>query len=147
MAASSTVYSYDVDKILVTITKNNGTFTISGFAPDSKVTIEKDEDNWAFKSSCDGSIHVRSKMHPLVYTVTLKLLWNSPANELLSTWASLDITSNDGIFDIAITEEGAKKTFTGKNAFVTKIPSLNVDKEASEIEWSIKVPYADFTIK
>ena len=85
MAASSVIDVYDVDKILVTLTKDNVTFTVSGFAPDSKVTIEKDEDLWALKSSCDGSIHVRSKLHPLVYTVTLKLLWNSPAHELLST--------------------------------------------------------------
>jgi hypothetical protein len=147
MSASSTVYSYDVDKILLTLTKNNATFTVSGFAPDSKVTIEKDEDNWAFKSSCDGSIHVRSKLHPLVYTVTIKLLWNSPSNEILNTWTNLDISSNDGLFDISIAEEGNKKTFTGKNAFVTKIPSVNIDKEAAEIEWAIKVPYADFTIK
>jgi hypothetical protein len=90
---------------------------------------------------------VRSKLHPLVYTVTIKLLWNSPSNEILNTWTNLDISSNDGLFDISIAEEGNKKTFTGKNAFVTKIPSVNIDKEAAEIEWAIKVPYADFTIK
>ena len=127
------VYVYDPRLTNITL---DGQY-LTGFAEDSMVTIEKNEDNIMHKVGVDGIVHYGINADGTA-TATLTFMSDSPSLETLRQYAkeretfSLNITDmNDNAESYALNDCIIVKTMDDTKGY----------KEADEVEVEILVPY------
>ena len=110
---------------------------LSGWADDSMVTIERNEDAWMLKVGVDG-IGTRAKNNNRSGKITFKLMQTSPSNSTLSALTVADELSGKAAFTVLIRDANGSTLVSALTAWVAKFPSTEFGKEVLTREWSIE---------
>ncbi len=120
-----------------------GTHAVSGYAEDSFITIDQIDSGVTSKAGCDGEV-VRSVDPNNRFTVKFVLLPNSPTNNFLLKKYKQDKKDGTGHFPVLIKDITGADKFSADCAWVTKNPTVNKGKEASNKEWTLETGQAEY---
>lgn len=126
------VQTYASDQVVVIF----GPVQVTGFVPDSRVTIEKNEARWTKRVGSDGLV-TRSKTNDETATVTLHLEQTSMSNDLLSAISQLDRQTNEGVFPLMIKDNSGRSLYTAESAWIERDPNAEFGRESGERTWAI----------
>lgn len=129
-----------------------GTVPISGYAPDSFLTVEFNADHWTVQIGADGKGNTRSKSNDRSATITFSLLQHSISHDLLTALYQADELSNTGLGQLYIRDNTTGATFTARNAWVKKPPTASFGAEAQAWDWTVETDrliavYGDSTFR
>lgn len=131
---ANTVLAYD-PKAFVMIC---GGDVISGFADDSFVEVERDDDAYFKKTGVDG-ITTRAKNNVYTGKITIRLHQSSASNDVLSNFATLDQNSPPtGEFAVLAKDGSGRSVFSSQTAWVKKFPKVTFKKDIEVYEWIIE---------
>lgn len=133
------VSTYDPKSVSLII----GGLPITGFAEDSFIEIERDEELYTTEAGADGEI-TRSKVVSDTATCRVTLQQSSRDNAILSALHTADRLSNAGITPFLF-QEGLN-VVAGAQCWVQKLPTLEYGKTAGGRQWEIRIAKAEFTI-
>lgn len=126
------VYTYDPEKVVVQI---DGTY-LTGFADDSKIVIEQNEDDIFYKAGVDGNIS-----YTINYDKSAKakipLMSTSP---MIPFIRELSINNREFNFTMVDMNENGKNVSCDKCRIVKK-PTYERKKEAEGIEFEVFIPF------
>lgn len=128
--ASNEVTTYDVAQVFVTYAG----ITLTGFAEDSKVTIEYDADAWSKQVGVDGET-TRSKSNNRCASVTVKLMQSSADNAALTALYEADMATNAGALPLLIKDSSGTSIHTAESAWIRKLPTTEYAMNAGTREW------------
>lgn len=113
---------------------------IDGFATDSLVSIEADEQDFTIVKGVKGDIS-RSKNLGVTFLVTIMLMSTSRSNAFLSAIRALDGASagGAGVAPILIRDRNGTSLFESDKAWIEQAPTVTRGKEAAPQEWKIRV--------
>lgn len=117
---------------------------LSGFAEDSLVEIEQDNDTFSYTPSADGP-GARARNRDEQVTITVRLLKTSMSNDILSALHAADKLKGAGIGLFALKDLAGATTFSG-NAWVQKPPNIVIGTEIDTYEWTLKCAKPDIFI-
>jgi hypothetical protein len=107
---------------------------ISDFAPDTFITVERDEDNFTKQTGASGEV-VRTRNNNRGGKVTFVLMAHSIQNDLLSAVAALDELSALGVAPFFLKELNGTSTAAAESAWIQKTPNMERAKEAGTVSW------------
>ena len=112
----------------------------SGFADDSMVTIEYDENDFTFKVGVKGEV-TRSKNLKNTATIKVRLMQSSKFNAFLSGIRLQDLKSNGGagVGACLILDRNGGSSFGHNECWIEKAPTIVYAGEAEAREWTIRV--------
>ncbi len=136
------VREYDSASVFVVV----GVVPLSGFAPDSKVTIARNEDAFTLQVGSDGEA-ARSKSNNKSGRMTIRLLQTSPSNDVLSTLALADeVTPGGAVFPFACKDLNGGSLHTAQTGWIVKKPDAEYVVEAGEREWILETDDLKHTV-
>lgn len=127
------------------LTVTFGPVVMSGFGPDTVVSVEMNEDLFTLQVGADGHA-TRSKTSNRSARITVTLAQSSMANDLLSGIAALDAKSNEGVYPLLIKDGSGRSIHSAKNAWITRVPTAEYGKEAGTREWVFETDCLDENI-
>lgn len=131
---ANTVFQYD-PKAFSMICGGN---VISGFADDSFVEVERDEDAASKKTGVDGQV-TRAMIRMYTGKITIRLMQSSASNDALTSFALLDQNVPPaGTFSILAKDESGRSVFSSQTAWVKKFPKVTYKKDVEVWEWVIE---------
>ena len=112
---------------------------MSGYAEDTMVTVEEDEDAFTIKKGVDGAIS-RSKNLGQTALVTIHLMSTSKSNAALSAIHEQDklASGGAGVSPILVRDRNGASVFASDKAWIEKGPTVTYGKEATPCEWKIR---------
>lgn len=113
-----------------------GSRAIHGFAADSMVTVERDNDAFTAQEGVDGEV-TRSASNSKLGTVTITLMQSSDDNDYFSGIAVSDELTGKGAQALMIRDKNGRTLHTSPAAWIKKQPSNAFNKEAEGREWMI----------
>ncbi len=127
-----TVHTYDPSAVSMIY----GTIPITGFAEDSAITVEHDEDDWALAVGVDGE-GTRSKSSNKSATVTAALMQSSATNALLTAARNLDISTPGGTGGkpLIIKDNSGTSLFQCETAWIQKPPTAEFNRDPTGRKW------------
>lgn len=126
-----TVKHYDPKGGTLTVGGN----IITGFAPDSIVTIERNEAMWSLQVGADGE-GTRSKSNNRSGRFTFSLMQTSDSNRILSGMAFIDETT--GGMAVPVMYKHGDNTFMAETGWIIQQPASEFAREAGPREWVIE---------
>jgi hypothetical protein len=109
----------------------------AGLAPDSFMTVEREEDGWETTVGADG-FTVRSRNNNRLGKVTFRTLASSPLNDALASVANLDELTGAGSGPFFFSELNSTATASSPTAWIMKQPSMERGKAETEVEWVLQ---------
>jgi hypothetical protein len=125
--------TYDSKQVAITI----GVALMSGFAENSMIKVERNEDTWKLQVGTDGTT-TRSKTNNRSGKITLSLMQTSASNAILSGFALLDETLNAGAVPVLIKDLNGLSLYSAAQAWVMKPPAGDLEANAKERTWVIE---------
>lgn len=132
MADQKTIAVYDPEKVQLQL---DGVY-ITGYSEESKIQVEKNQDNFLTAVGVDGNVSVAVN-----YDATAKM-----SIKLVSTSASImhirQLAENRRLFNMTLTdlnENGQNKSCDG--CFIIKTPALMRNKKVENVDLDIFIPY------
>ena len=122
--------TYDAKAVSVVV----GAQIITGFADDSKVSVERTDDAFTMTSGVDGDA-TRSKSNNKTGSITITLKQTSDSNDFLSSLADADELANNGVVPVIIKDNGGRTLYTAAEAWIRKRPVGEFGREAGDREW------------
>ncbi len=119
---------------------------LTGFAEDTMVTIEEEDDAFTEVGGVDGDVS-RSKVLGRRATITFHLMSTSRANAALSALHEQDLQSagGAGVAPMMVKDGNGISVFATDKAWIAKRPTVTYGKQATSREWKIRaVNYAFF---
>lgn len=112
----------------------------SAFGEKELVSIEREVGRWGHKVTADGVV-VRYKTQNKLHLVHVKLMQNSPANDLLSTLANLDENTPNGagIGAFLLKDNGGRSLLEGSKCWIERDPDIVIGQEPTERDWLLVV--------
>lgn len=114
-----------------------GPWIMTGFAEDSKVVVERDEDAVNAVAGTDGQVS-RSINNNKMGTVKLSLAQVSESNAVLSAAAAQDEAFSNAIYPLTVKDNGGNDLHISLSAWVQKMPASNYNKNVEAREWTIR---------
>lgn len=116
-----------------------GAIPMSGFAQDSAITVEHDEDDWSLVVGVDGE-GTRSKTSNRSATITVALMQSSAVNDLLSASRILDNDTPNGTGGQAllIKDNSGRSLYSAVSCWIQKAPTAELNREATTREWTFR---------
>lgn len=113
-----------------------GAVQMSGFAQDSAITVEHDEDDWTLVTGVDGE-GTRSKTSNRSATITVALMQSSDVNDILSAARQLDIGTPNGTGGqpLLIKDNSGRSVYGARSCWIQKAPTAELNREATTREW------------
>jgi hypothetical protein len=139
-----TTYSADLTTLVVA-----GLTIDSGYADGEFVSVEPVSDDYSDKVGADGEV-ARAKTNDRRTTVKVKLLQGSLGNTLLSQLRALALDPNNangadvGTFLLKDRSSGVQLAH-GDKCWIMKPPTVNLARETSEREWTLRVAITELT--
>lgn len=124
--------TYDPGQVIVSFAG----VVLQGFAPDTFVTVERDEDGWMKTAGADGEV-CRTRNRNRMGRVTVTLLQSSQSNDALSALAILDELSAGGSGPLLIRDLNGTTLVAVQNAWIAKFANAEFGKELGNREWPI----------
>jgi hypothetical protein len=126
------VQTYDPKKVHVFF---NG-IPVTGYAKDTFITIERKEDAYKPYVGCDGR-YTRAKVNDHSAEIKIKLVQDSPTNDLLSAVAILDEQTDMGSGVFLMTDLAGATVAKATDAWIQKMPTVERGAEVGEVEWTL----------
>ena len=116
-----------------------GVVKIDGYAPDSFVKVERNEDAFSLKIGADGE-PVRTRSLNKSGKVTLTLLQTSKTNPLLQALELADELSNNGVsvLPVMVKDSGGNALWVAAEGWITKPAATEAARESGTREWVIE---------
>jgi hypothetical protein len=130
--------TYDPKQVKVIV----GVAILSGFAEDTMVTVERDEDAFTKMVGVDGETS-RAKSNNRGGTAKITLAQTSPSNDLLSGIAVLDEIKSAGVVPFTIKDLSGTSTYVSAYAWVKKLPASEYGKKVGNREWTLDLADVD----
>lgn len=123
---------YDPASVIVSFGPN----VMSGFADDTMVRVERDEDTFTKKVGVDGEC-TRTRNMNRCGSITVMLMATSAANLVLSALHNIDELSPNGasILPILVKDTKGNTLHTALSAWIRKPPVSETAKEVGTREW------------
>lgn len=135
----SAVFTYDPRNLAVVIvpaTSGAAALTISGFADDDVIEVERDMDAWSKKVGVDGQV-TRARQGDLSGKITLHLMQSSSSNDdLMALVAADEATPPAGAFGITFKDPSGTSVFRA-TGWVKKPAKGSYKKDTDTREWVI----------
>lgn len=114
----------------------NGINITSGLAPDTYITLDRNEDAFTLTVGADGT-GARTQNANKSGTIELTLMQNSPINALLAAQALADenITSADVVSALTISDPSGSLIAGAEDCWIKKIPQQELGKEYGTRTW------------
>jgi hypothetical protein len=130
------IKNYDSDQYTVSFAG----IPIHGYADGPFLTIEMVGDQFTDVIGTDGEI-ARSKTNEQRATATIRLLQTSDSNDLLSAVLNLDLKTPNGagVGVFTVRDNQGRTILNAGEAWITKIPSVELDRGATEREWTFRL--------
>ncbi len=125
--------TYDPKDVTVTV---DGVL-LSGFAPDSKVSIEFDNEFYTTQVGIDGDDVIRSKNNNRTATATITLMQYSTSRDYLLTKLLKDEKDNSGTFAISINGGPSGESYSSEFAYIQKAPGASFEAESGSREFML----------
>jgi hypothetical protein len=110
---------------------------IEGWAEDSMVEIEYNEDQWELKVGLDGEA-VRSKRNNKSAKIKMMIMPGARSNLVFAAAQSADDIANEGALPLSIVDESTGTTFMAEAAWVMKDPGQKFGKSTDPQEWVLE---------
>ena len=125
---------YDPASVIIAFGPN----ILSGFAEDTKVRVERDEDTFTKKTGVDGEC-TRTRNMNRCGSVTVMLMATSASNLVLSALHNADELSPNGvsILPVIVKDLAGNTLHTALSAWLKKTPASETAKEVGTREWVI----------
>lgn len=121
---------YTPDKVIA----NWFTLTINGFAAETFIEIERDEDGFTkYKGVLDDTCRTRNLNTG--GSVTFTLMMHAPINNDLSLYAQEDETFGNGAYPLQIKDLSGRMLVSAAEAWIKKRPKIERGKDAGTIQW------------
>lgn len=114
-----------------------GPAIISGYADDTFINIEYDEDTYTLMTGCDGET-IRSRSHVRSAKITISLMPSSIANTILMAYHVADLAGNAGAVTLAIRDGSNNTIHSSEGVWVEKTPGREYGKEAKAVQWVLR---------
>jgi len=126
---------YDPQEVIVTF----GVLQLKGFAEDSMVEAERNEDTFALKVGVDGE-PTRTRSANKSGKVTVKLMQTSTSNLALSTLLAADELSPNGlsILPLGIKDNSGNSLVFAAEAWIVKTPKTSYGKDPTARDWAFE---------
>lgn len=135
----SGVLTYDPRSLAAVITPATvgaSTLTLSGFADDDMIEVERDADAWTKKVSVDGPV-TRARQGDLSGKMTFRLMQSSSSNDDLTALAKADEASPPaGAFTILLKDPSGRSVFRA-SGWIKKPAKVTFKKDVEMREWVI----------
>ena len=110
---------------------------ITGYADDTFIEIERDEDGFTFMTGALGdTTRVRSLNRSGKVTFTLMAL--APVNDLLADAAQEDEDTGEGYGPLQIVDLNGTMLVSAANAWISKRPKIERAREATTVQWVLQ---------
>lgn len=129
---SSLVKTYDNAQVFISF----GGRTLSGFAPDTKVTVEYDTEAWTKQVGCEGET-TRSKSNNKCGKVTVRLMQTADDNDFLTALYEADQASNSSALPLQVKDSNGTSIHAAESAWISKMPTSEYGVAAGVREWMI----------
>ena len=126
------VTKYNAAEMTVTF----GAVLVSGFAPDTFVSVESDEDAFQKQVGADGE-GVRTRTNNNGGFVTMTLMQSSATNDLFSALHNADRLTGAGVGPLLIQDQNGTTLVEAAKAWIRRFPTAEYGREASTREWII----------
>lgn len=133
--------TYDPKDVTVTV---DGVL-LSGFAPDSKVSVEYESDFYTTKVGIDGDDVTRDKNNNRTATATIALMQNSTSRAFLVGKLLDDEKDNSGTFAMSINHNPSGESYSSEFAYIQKVPSASFEAESGTREFMIVMTQCKFS--
>jgi hypothetical protein len=112
---------------------------ITGYAPGTFITAERNEDSFALSVGADGDA-CRTRTNNLSGRITFTLLQSSASNILLSAIANTDERSpaGDGILPSTVKDNSGTTLLTAENSWIVKPANVEYSNETTNREWVVE---------
>jgi hypothetical protein len=131
---STKLANYSPEDVIIVLA---GLHTISGYAADSIVRIEKATKTFTASESSDGVVS-RTLRASNLYMVTITLAQSSESNEVLSWMHNADkITGGRAKFTILIRDKSGSSVMFSSEAWITGVPSTQFSTSIENRDWEI----------
>lgn len=137
----ATVTTYDPKNITIAV----GGVIVTGYADDTFVHLEFDEDRYMLKVGVDGTA-TRSRSRNGSAKLTLTLLGSSPTNDALTALHVADLAANAGMVPFLMRDANGASICTALNCWLTKLPALEFGKEPGNRAWVFQTDNAQMTV-
>ncbi len=124
------IHTYDCAKVLFSF----GGSPITGFAADTFIEVERDEDAYTKSGGTRGET-VRSVNPNKGGSITITLMDDSISNDILSAIAIADELSRTGVVPCLGKEIGGTMLFAAGNSWIKKLPKIERGKELGTTKW------------
>ena len=124
---------YDPNQLSVVF----GGSPISGFAEDTMLEIEHEDQLFKFKSDVHGNVS-RTKINKDLTKITLTLTRDSYSNNTLNSFVEMDRLTNGGVFPIIIKDPNGVTMFACTHACVSSRPKISYGGDEKNREWTIQ---------
>jgi len=111
---------------------------ISGFAPDTFVSVESESPMFEDVAGADGEV-VRSKRNDNRATVTITLLKSSVSNAIFNAARLRDEASGAGAGQLMVRELASNSEAFAREAWVSERPGMEYGADLGTIEWKLRV--------
>lgn len=140
MAENANLGNYSPEDVVVIISNNKFSHTISGFADGTFISYERGVDRATLYIGADLSAG-RTLRRNKSGTVTITLAQYAESNDVLSKLADLDEEShnNDWLFSVTIKDLLGRSVFFASQAFLGNDPMMDYGTEMGTREWTITV--------
>lgn len=127
--------TYDLDQVAINFALQD---LGQGFGEGAAIKFEKTKETFTEKEGADGSV-ARSKTGSKLWKVTVTLLNTSGGNAILSGIHTLDENAPNGagMGPLLVKDLGGKSLFISSKAWIRTWPNLELNAEASNVEWVI----------
>lgn len=140
MAEISNLANYSPEDVVVIISNNRFSHTISGLADGNFVSYEREVPRAQLSVGADLSA-ARVLRRNKSGTVTLTLMQTAESNDVLSELARLDeeAHNNDWLFSVTIKDLLGRSVFFAPQAFIGNDPNVTYATDLESREWTIQV--------
>lgn len=132
------VRTYNPKEVLISF----GTHSVSGYAEDSFVNLEKNGDGISDVIGADGE-QIRSLDPDDTWNITLTLLQESVTNSWLQNMHDKDRATGDGMFPVTVKDLRGETLFSCEQAWVTIAAARPFGRTAQNREWTFRTGEAD----
>lgn len=128
--------TWDPTKFIITV----GPHTVTGFAPDTFITAERNNDAYTLEIGADGlPTRIRNADRSGRFTIVLQK--SSPTNTYLAAVAAVDEASGQGILPVQVKNNGnlaGLAVASGQNCWIVKHAPLEGSKEMGTETWILE---------
>lgn len=120
-------------------------YPATDFAPDSIISITKDEDYFNVSKGANGNVD-RTHLPDKTYSLEISLSQTSPTNTVLNALATLDSISRSGMFPIFAKDSSGQSLFLATSCWIENPPIVAYTDNIETRTWTVRCAEMTFGV-